>query len=113
MIIHLMSPLGIRLSFTGPDRMSLWINGLLGFKKKPTEKWSWNSKGTLPRAHCTHEPHSASLLAGAYLFFPEVGESLRDGEEDTEKGRGRSVERCHAILKKMEWDPELPSNCFE
>jgi biotin synthase len=69
--------------------------------------------GTLPRAHCTHEPHSASLLAGANLFFPEVGASPRDGEEDTEKGRGRSVERCHAIQKEMGWNPEVPSNCFQ
>jgi biotin synthase len=69
--------------------------------------------GTLPRAHCTHEPHSASLLAGANLFFPEVGASPRDGEEDTEKGRGRSVELCHAIQKEMGWNPEFPSNCFQ
>ena len=69
--------------------------------------------GTVPRAHCTHEPHSASLLAGANLFFPEVGASPRDGKADTEKGRGYSVERCHAIQKEMEWKPELPSNCFE
>lgn len=69
--------------------------------------------GTVPRAHCTHEPHTASLLAGANLFFPEVGASPRDGEADTEKGRGHSVERCHAIQKEMEWKPELPSNCFE
>jgi biotin synthase len=68
--------------------------------------------GTVPRAHCTHEPHTASLLAGANLFFPEVGASPRDGEADTEKGRGCSVERCHAIQKEMEWKPELPSNCF-
>ncbi|MFH2063590.1 MAG: radical SAM protein [Pseudomonadota bacterium] len=68
--------------------------------------------GTVPKAHCTHEPHSASLLAGANLFFPEVGASPRDGEADTEKGRGRSVENCHAMQKEMEWKPELPSNCF-
>ena len=69
--------------------------------------------GTVPRAHCTHEPHSASLLAGANLFFPEVGASPRDGKADTEKGRGSSVERCHAIQREMEWKPELLSNCFK
>jgi biotin synthase len=69
--------------------------------------------GTVPKAHCTHEPHSASLMAGANLFFPEVGASPRDGKADTEKGRGRSVEHCHALQKEMEWDPELRSNCFE
>jgi biotin synthase len=68
--------------------------------------------GTVPRAHCTHEPHSVSLLAGANLFFPEVGASPRDGKADTEKGRGFSVEHCHTIQKEMEWKPELPSNCF-
>lgn len=69
--------------------------------------------GTVPRAHCTHEPHSASLMAGANLFFPEVGASPRDGEADTEKGRGRSVEYCHALQREMEWNPELRSNCFD
>lgn len=69
--------------------------------------------GTVPRAHCTHEPHSASLMAGANLFFPEVGASPRDGEADTEKGRGRSVEHCHALQREMEWNPELRSNCFD
>lgn len=69
--------------------------------------------GSIPRAHCTHEPHSASLMAGANLFFPEVGASPRDGEADTGKGRGRSVEGCHAIQKEMGWNPLLPSNCFK
>lgn len=68
--------------------------------------------GSVPRAHCTHEPHTASLLAGANLFFPEVGASPRDGKADTEKGRGQSVTQCHAIQKEMAWDPTLPSNCF-
>ena len=68
--------------------------------------------GTIPKAHCTHEPHTVSLLAGANLFFPEVGASPRDGNPDTGEGRGSSVERCHAIQREMEWKPELPSNCF-
>jgi biotin synthase len=68
--------------------------------------------GSVPRAHCTHEPHTASLLAGANLFFPEVGASPRDGKADTEKGRGQSVTQCREIQKEMGWDPTLPSNCF-
>jgi biotin synthase len=68
--------------------------------------------GTTVKAHCTHEPHSLSLVAGANLFFPEVGSSPRDGQADTGKGRGNSNERCGALLREMEWDPELPSNCF-
>ncbi len=68
--------------------------------------------GTTVKAHCTHEPHSLSLVAGANLFFPEVGSSPRDGQADTGKGRGNSTERCGALLREMEWDPDLPSNCF-
>lgn len=68
--------------------------------------------GDTVSAHCTHEPHSLSLVAGANLFFPEVGSSPRDGQADTGKGRGRSVARCAAMLREMEWNPELASNCF-
>ncbi|MBW1818878.1 MAG: radical SAM protein, partial [Deltaproteobacteria bacterium] len=68
--------------------------------------------GDVPRAHCTHEPHSASLMAGANLFFPEVGSSPRDGAADTGKGRGRSIEDCRQLFREMNWDPDLPSNCY-
>lgn len=68
--------------------------------------------GDVPRAHCTHEPHTASLLAGANLFFPEVGSSPRDLEADTGAGRGQGLERCATIFKEMELDVSLPSNCF-
>ncbi len=68
--------------------------------------------GTVSRAHCTHEPNAISLAAGANLFFPEVGSSPRDGEADTGKGRGSSVERCRAMQREMGWNPDLPSNCF-
>jgi biotin synthase len=69
--------------------------------------------GDVPKAHCTHEPHSASLLAGANLFFPEVGASPRDGEADTGKGRGKGLEDCMRMQIEMGWDPDLPSNCFK
>jgi biotin synthase len=68
--------------------------------------------GDVPRAHCTHEPNSASLMAGVNLFFPEVGSSPRDGKADTEKGRGKSIAACREMFKEMGWDPDLPSNCF-
>ena len=68
--------------------------------------------GDVPRAHCTHEPHSASLMAGANLFFPEVGSSPRDGMADTGKGRGRQIDICHGLQREMGWDPLRPSNCF-
>ena len=68
--------------------------------------------GDIPRAHCTHEPHSASLIAGANLFFPEVGASPRDSEADTGRGRGRNIETCRELLLEMGWNPDLESNCF-
>ncbi|MGD9947009.1 MAG: radical SAM protein [Desulfobulbus sp.] len=68
--------------------------------------------GDTVKAHCTHEPHSLSLIAGANLFFPEVGSSPRDGLADTGKGRGCSIAHCSALLREMEWNPDLPSNCF-
>jgi biotin synthase len=69
--------------------------------------------GDVPKAHCTHEPHTASLMAGANLFFPEVGASPRDGKVDTEKGRGTGIDICRQMQREMEWDPQLPSNCYE
>ena len=68
--------------------------------------------GSVPRAHCTHEPHSASLLAGANLLFPEVGSSPRDAKADTGQGRGKSLAACRQMMADMGWDPNLPSNCF-
>jgi biotin synthase len=68
--------------------------------------------GAVPSAHCTHEPNAASLIAGANLIFPEVGSSPRDGEADTGMGRGRTLVDCSRLLKEMNWNPDLPSNCF-
>jgi biotin synthase len=68
--------------------------------------------GDVPRAHCTHEPNGVALMAGANLFFPEVGSSPRDGRADTGKGRGRTLGDCTDIFKEMNWNPDLPSNCF-
>jgi biotin synthase len=69
--------------------------------------------GDVPKAHCTHEPHAASLMAGANLFFPEVGSSPRDGLADTGKGRGSNLDFCQELQREMGWNPELPSNCFQ
>ena len=68
--------------------------------------------GDVPRAHCTHEPHTASLIAGANLFFPEVGSNPRDGAEQVTGGRGKALQITHQIQREMELDPLLPSNCF-
>jgi biotin synthase len=69
--------------------------------------------GDIPRAHCTHEPHEASLSAGANLFFSEVGSSPRDETADTAKGRGIDILECRRLLREMDWDPDRPSNCFQ
>jgi biotin synthase len=68
--------------------------------------------GDVPRAHCTNEPNSASLMAGVNLLFPEVGSSPRDGTADTGKGRGKSLAACREMFREMGWNPDLPSNCF-
>lgn len=69
--------------------------------------------GDIPKAHCTHEPHSLSLCTGANLFFPEVGASPRDEKADTGKGRGIGLEECRQMQCETGWEPDLPSNCFE
>ncbi len=69
--------------------------------------------GDVPRAHCTHEPHAVSLMAGANLFFPEVGSSPRDQSADTGKGRGQTLADCARLFREMNWNPDLPSNCFQ
>ena len=68
--------------------------------------------GDVPRAHCTHEPHTASLMAGANLFFPEVGSNPRDGAAQVDGGRGKHLRITQQIHREMEMDPLLPSNCF-
>jgi biotin synthase len=68
--------------------------------------------GRVPKAHCTHEPHTASMTAGANLFFPEKGSSPRDDQADTGKGRARDINECRRIHWETGWDPGLPSNCF-
>ena len=67
----------------------------------------------IPRAHCTHEPNGIALMAGANLFFPEVGSSPRDGLADTGGGRGRTLGDCARIMKEMTWNPDQHSNCFD
>ena len=69
--------------------------------------------GDVPQAHCTHEPNTAALMAGANLFFPEVGSSPRETQADTGQGRGRDVAACAAIMREMGLDPSRPSNCFD
>lgn len=68
--------------------------------------------GNVAKAHCTHEPHTTSLMAGANLLFPEVGSSPRDERADSSHGIGRGVGDCSKMLREMGWNPDLSSNCF-
>ncbi|ASQ89686.1 radical SAM protein [Prosthecochloris sp. GSB1] len=48
--------------------------------------------------NCTHEPCTLGAIAGANLFWAEVGANPRDVEEKTEEGRGETVDDCRAIF---------------
>jgi biotin synthase len=54
--------------------------------------------------NCTHEPCTLGGLAGANLFWAEVGANPRDTKEKTEEGRGETVESCHTIIRECGWD---------
>jgi biotin synthase len=54
--------------------------------------------------NCTHEPCTLGGLAGANLFWAEVGANPRDTKERTEEGRGETVETCRRIFHECGWD---------
>ncbi|MFH2043816.1 MAG: radical SAM protein [Pseudomonadota bacterium] len=61
----------------------------------------------MPRSvmgNCTHEPCTLGAIAGANLFWAEVGANPRDVEEKTEEGRGESVSSCRTIYQESNWD---------
>jgi biotin synthase len=53
---------------------------------------------------CTHEPCTLGAVAGANLFWAEVGANPRDVESRTEKGRGLGVAGCRHIFKETVWE---------
>ena len=53
--------------------------------------------------NCTHEPCTLGALAGANLFWAEVGANPRDIEARTEEGRGETVEDCRGMFKEADW----------
>ncbi len=60
----------------------------------------------MPRSvigNCTHEPCTLGALAGANLFWAEVGANPRDTEEKTEEGRGMTVPGCRELFQECEW----------
>lgn len=61
----------------------------------------------MPRSvmgNCTHEPCTLGAIAGANLFWAEVGANPRDIEEKTEQGRGETVCSCQSIFHESNWD---------
>ncbi|MEW6078338.1 MAG: radical SAM protein [Thermodesulfobacteriota bacterium] len=63
--------------------------------------------------NCTHEPCTLGGLAGANLFWAEVGANPRDTEEKTEEGRGETVAGCRKIFEECDWGTSQgPSRFF-
>ncbi len=61
----------------------------------------------IPRSvigNCTHEPCALGAIAGANLFWAEVGANPRDKEVKTEEGRGKTVESCRKIFNESQWN---------
>lgn len=61
----------------------------------------------MPRSvmgNCTHEPCTLGAIAGANLFWAEVGANPRDIEEKTEEGRGETVGSCQSIFRESNWE---------
>jgi len=54
--------------------------------------------------NCTHEPCTLGGVAGANLFWAEVGANPRDTKEKTEEGRGETVEHCRTLFRECGWD---------
>jgi biotin synthase len=53
--------------------------------------------------NCTHEPCTLGGIAGANLFWAEVGANPRDIEKKTEEGRGETVNTCAKIFNECGW----------
>jgi biotin synthase len=57
---------------------------------------------TVP-GNCTHEPCTLGAVAGATLFWAEVGANPRDVKEKTEEGRGQTVPGCRELYLESGW----------
>ena len=53
--------------------------------------------------NCTHEPCTLGAIAGANLFWAEVGANPRDTREKTEEGRGETVSSCRGLFDESGW----------
>lgn len=56
------------------------------------------------KGNCTHEPCTLGAIAGANLFWAEVGANPRDTKEKTEEGRGTTVEYCNKLFDESGWN---------
>jgi biotin synthase len=54
--------------------------------------------------NCTHEPNLLGPVAGANLFWAEVGTNPRDTHAETSNGRGMDVKSCMEMLKEADYD---------
>jgi biotin synthase len=54
--------------------------------------------------NCTHEPNLLGPVAGANLFWAEVGTNPRDTHVETSKGRGMDVKSCMEMLKEADFN---------
>ena len=57
----------------------------------------------LPRSvkgNCTHEPCVLGAVAGANLFWAEIGANPRDVMEKTEEGRGHDAASCRELFRE-------------
>jgi len=54
--------------------------------------------------NCTHEPCTLGAIAGANLFWAEVGANPRDIKNKTEEGRGETVQSCKDIFQESDWE---------
>jgi biotin synthase len=54
--------------------------------------------------NCTHEPNALGAIAGANLFWAEMGANPRDIKEKTEEGRGETVGSCRRIFRESDWE---------
>jgi len=60
----------------------------------------------IPRSvagNCTHEPCTLGAMAGANLFWAEMGANPRDTAEKTEEGRGHTTKRCRTLFQESGW----------
>jgi biotin synthase len=54
--------------------------------------------------NCTHEPCTLGAIAGANLFWAEMGANPRDIQARTEEGRGDTVQHCATLFRESGWE---------